>query len=174
MVSAIALACGSGTAQASSVLVDIVVQARPGGVFRYAFTIQNQGPLDVAIVSLSDAPIADPIIDGSLAWPAGFFASYDSGLGFLDFLEDTTPFMPGLPVSGFSLDSGSPPFTAFLSFESIDVNGGIMTGTATMRVIDGDGTGVIPEPGRAPLGLASLLACLLVRRRGRCHSQHPR
>src|SRR5262245_61423202 len=80
------------------------------GGFHYEFTVNNtSGPEEVAIVTLN-APLADPLIGGSLATPGGFLGNYDGGLGLVDFIGDTSFFAVGSIISGFSFDStGSPP-----------------------------------------------------------------
>ena len=65
------------------------------------------GPL-VAML-LVDIPV--PAVDQSifnLTAPAGFQATFDSGLGLVSFLEDSASF-GSIPVDGFSFDSFSGP-----------------------------------------------------------------
>ena len=121
----------SGIAHAA-LNVSAVVSPAGGGLFHYVFTIQNTGPDDVAIVSV-DAPINDTFIDPSLTFPAGFLASYDPLLGFVDFLEDTDLFASGTIVTGFAFDSASGPTAgSFLEFEALTVNGDKITGNVTL------------------------------------------
>jgi len=121
----------SGMAHAA-LNVSAVVSPAGGGLFHYVFTIQNTGPDDVAIVSV-DAPVNDLYIDPSLSAPAGFIASYDPGLGFVDFLEDTDLFAAGTIVDGFAFDSSSGPADgSFQTFEALTVNGDKITGNVTL------------------------------------------
>jgi hypothetical protein len=119
-----------------------------GGSFFYELQIANAGPDDFAIVSIIDAPTADPLIAGSLTTPAGFLGSYDGGVGFIDFLEDTDLFAAGTTTSGFSFESLAGPVGAFAAFEGLTTQGGFTTGGITWA------TRSIPEP---PEGLIPTL-----------------
>src|ERR1043165_6568316 len=59
-----------------------------GGLYEYDFSILNTGPEDIVLVTITDAPLGDPLIAGSLVTPPGFLSSYDSGLGFVDFIAN--------------------------------------------------------------------------------------
>ena len=131
---------------AQALTVDGTREPIAGG-FHYEFTIDNTfGPEEVAIVTLN-APLADPLIGGSLATPAGFLGNYDGGLGAVDFIGDTSFFSVGLIIGGFSFDStGSPP-GFFSTFSALDVAGAPLTGTINFR-------------GVPDAGSTLLLACL--------------
>ena len=78
------------------------------------------------MLTIKDAPIADllnplgdPLITPSLLTPVGFLASYDSGLGFVDFLADSDLFGAGTTKSGFSLQSSADGSVNFTIFEAL-------------------------------------------------------
>jgi hypothetical protein len=103
--------------RAGAALVDLELAVTPlSGAFHYDATIRNNGLIDLTLVSILDAPIADPLIDPSLSAPAGFVALYDSTLGIIDFLEDTTLFGAGQTVSGFSFNSSVMPGSFYTTF----------------------------------------------------------
>lgn len=114
------------------------------GSYRYEFTITNtlltSPDDDVVVISIVDAPMGDPLIGPSLETPPGFLALYDSGLGIVDFLEDTSNFAAGTTTSGFRFESLAAPGSGFFStFEAFTVGGDFLTGNVQ--------TQVVPEPG---------------------------
>jgi hypothetical protein len=127
----------SSTARAS-VLVEATVTPLVGS-FLYEISIENATVEDLAIVSISDAPIGDPLIGPSLVVPVGFLASYDGGLGFVDFVADTSDFFAGTTTSGFRFESLSGPGIYFSTFEALSVNGNAYSGLISVR-------GEVPEP----------------------------
>ena len=133
------------TSPARALLVEATVDD-VGGVFHYAFTVTNNDPDDYAIVSLVDAPIGDPLIAASLTPPVGFLAIYDSGAGFVDFLEDTQLFASGTVVGVFTFDSLFDLSLHFQSFEALTTQGTRVSGTVTITSV--------PEP--AGLALIAL------------------
>ena len=125
-----------------------------GGPFHYEFSIENSGPEEFAILSLN-APTFDPLIAASLVVPMGFLGSYDSGLGIVDFLEDTALFSVGPKLSGFGFDSAAGPVSSFFDvFTALDSNGNELTGQVAH----------IPEP--TTLALIVLGGVVLTRVRG--------
>lgn len=151
LIVCVALASSAVSAQTS---VDILVTPL-GGSFRYEVTIGNAGTDDLALVSLIDAPLGDPLIDPTLIAPAGFLASYDSGLGFVDFLEDSNSFAAGTSVGGFRFESLAGP-TYFTMFEALTILGTPEAGSTTITVI--------PEPSTLILAACGLLALIGSRR----------
>lgn len=117
-----------------------------GGAYQYAISIENTGPEDLALVTLVDAPLADPLMGPSLTAPAGFMASYDGGLGVLDFLGAVTDFLAGTQTGPFRFESLAGPGSAFASFESLDVTGQPTRGPVSLTVI--------PEPAMVGTALA--------------------
>lgn len=145
---------------APSALAQFILDAEVtplAGAFRYDLTFRNQTAEDVAIVSILDAPLADPLIGPSLTTPPGFLASYDDGLGFIDFLEDTLLFGAGEVVGGFSFDSLAGPDASFSAFSALSVLGNEFTGSIQIR----PGNVVIPEASTA-LAAAGVAGCLLI------------
>ena len=139
----------------AGLIVESAVSALGGGLFHYDFSIENSGPTDVLIVSILNAPLADPDIDASLMTPAGFSANYDPGLGIVDFLEDTALFSVGPKLSGFGFDSAAGPVSSFFDvFTALDLNGHELTGQVAH----------IPEP--TTLALIVLGGVVLTRVRG--------
>jgi hypothetical protein len=130
--------------------VDMTVTPLTGGVYQYQFSISNSGPDDLAILTITDAPLADALIPLTLVAPAGFLAKYDPGVGLtfglVDFLEDTSPFLAGTTTSGFGFQSASSPAANFKTFEALSVAGEFFGGEinrATSTVPDGGGTGLL-------------------------------
>ncbi len=155
--------CVFFTASAAHATLIVEATVTPiGGLFHYDFSVTNNAAEDVVIVSITDAPVGDPFIDPSLVAPVGFLASYDSGLGFVDFLEDTDLFGVGTTKSGFMFDSASgPTATTFSTFEALTVQGNLLTGQIR--------TNVIPEPGTITLLLVGMgaIVAFTVRKRKR-------
>ena len=152
----VCLALVAPVVRAAQISVDILVTPLSGGSFRYEVTIGNAGPDDVVLVTLVDAPLGDPLIDPTLIWPPGFLASYDPGLGLVDFLEDTDLFAAGTSVSGFQFDSlAGPDF--FRAFEALTVFGDPDSGSTNITLVP------VPEPSTLLLAACSLM--LIVWRR---------
>jgi hypothetical protein len=142
-------------AAAASVIVNVSFLPTGTGTFLYSVAVTNDGPDDLSIVSLSDGPTFDSLIDTSLMSPTGFLASYDSGSGFVDFIEDTSAFTSGGTVASFTFESMAAPGSAFTMFEALDINGGSISGLTTL----------IPEPASSGLAVLTLLPFALRRRR---------
>jgi hypothetical protein len=142
----------SPVAARAALVVDATVQDVGGGLFHWDFTVENTGPADVVIVSL-EAPLGDPAIAGSLTAPAGFIPSYDPGLGFVDFLEDTSLFAVGTTVGGFGFDSTSGPGGGFFDvFTALTDQGVLVEGR--VRGVPAPSTVVALALGLGTLGLA--------------------
>jgi hypothetical protein len=128
-----------------------------GGMFRYEYQISNQTSADFSIVTLGGlVPQAATV--QALASPAGFLASFDSGLGLLSFIEGTQPFLAGLTSGTFSFES---PYAAGPgTFEAIDIMGGAALGQVAFVP-----AAAVPEPSTYALIGALLLLGLAARRR---------
>ncbi len=126
------------TAAEAALTVEATVTPLAGS-FLYEFSVMNTGPDDVVLVSIVDAPLGDPLIDPTLTAPVGYLASYDDGLGIVDFLEDTGLFAVGTTTSGFGFESLSAPAPGvFRSFEAFEFDGDFLAGDVQ--------TTIIPEP----------------------------
>lgn len=126
-----------------------------GGSYRYEASVHNPDLEDYFLVSLTDAPVGDPLIDASLTTPPGFVGSYDTGLGIVDLLSDFESFAPGTTSGPFSFESLSDPGQAFASVQSAFFN------PATQDIETVNGTvrwTVVPEP--AATGTAVAVALL--------------
>lgn len=110
------------------------------GAFRYEITVHNDEPLELALVTFSDAPLNDPWIASTLTAPLGFLASYDGGLGFVDFLADSGSFLSGSDVTGFRFESFADPTLFFTQVEALDVQGNLVEGTVDLTVVPETGT----------------------------------
>lgn len=134
----------SATASAS-VVVNATVTPLVGS-FRYDLSIGNTGPTDVVLVTFVDAPLDDALIDPSLVAGDGFVASYDPGLGFIDFIEDTALFASGTTTNGFSFESQSGPGPgAFSTLDALDVDGESIPVDLQLTLV--------PEPGACGIGV---------------------
>lgn len=152
-----------GFVQCAHAAVTIELTRTPmGGFFHYDVAITNGEAVDLAIVSILDAPLADPMIGPSLTTPAGFLGSYDGGLGIVDFLPNIDVFLPGTTTSGFSFDSLGTTPDYFRSFGALGVNGEVF---GDFVLIDNPPIAPVPEPGQTLLVLALGLGMLGMFRR---------
>ncbi len=154
------LTCVLGSHAHAMLIVEATVTPSGGG-FSFDIAIDNATFDDFSIVSIIDAPLGDATIGATLLGPAGFATSYDPGLGFVDFIEDTNFFAAGTRVEGFSFDSA---FDAsalqFANFQALTVFGDLVEGAVTVL----RPAVVVPEPGVLPLFLLGLLAVSGLRR----------
>jgi hypothetical protein len=130
------------------------------GLFNYSYSISNQTPFDVSIVTLSGIFSAPDAVQ-NLHAPVGFLVSYDTGLSLLSFIEDAQSFAAGLSSGPFTFDSPYAPSAG--SFEAIDVTGNFLVGVTS--VPGADGIGAVPEPSTtAVLGAVALLGLIFLRK----------
>ncbi|MFN0128514.1 MAG: hypothetical protein ACKV19_17715 [Verrucomicrobiales bacterium] len=158
------LALTLGAPPVRAVVVDATV-TQLSGSYLYEISIHNDETEELAFVSLVDGPLADPLIDSTLTTPVGFIGNYDSGLGFVDFLADTSSFLPGLTVDGFSFESLTGPEDGyFMSFEALDILGNPYSGSVNITVRG------VPESGGTLMTSALVCAALaFIRRRRATH-----
>jgi hypothetical protein len=130
------------------------------GVYTYSYSVFNGTNNSLAIISFGASP-SGPTTVQNLTAPTGFFATYDSGNGFISFLEDSSPgtpqmFAPGSTVAPFTLTSMFAPGAT--SFQALDIFGNTFTGVTQAP---------IPEPGVFALAALAIpgFAVLLYRRR---------
>jgi len=121
----------------ADVIVDATVSPIPGG-FHFDYSITNNESEDLVIVSIA-GPAGDPLIGPTLTAPGGFLTSYDSGLGVIDFIGDTSAFLVGMTTIGFGFDSAFSPVPT--TFEALTISGQKIVGTT-----QAPGGGPIPEP----------------------------
>jgi hypothetical protein len=141
-----------------------------GGLFHFEFSVTNDSIDDIVLVSI-DAPPGDASIGATLLAPLGFLASYDSGLGIIDFLEGTDLFSVGTTITGFSFDSNMGPGNgAFDDFSGLTVDGDTFSGTVETTVVS-----AVPEPSTAAsvaVGAAVLIGLLVRHESKRRRSPH--
>ena len=138
----------------AALAVNLTSTALGGGIFDYHYSIANSGPEDLAIVSITDAALGDPMIGATLQAPSGFLASYDSSLGFVDFIGDTSVFGAGTKLGGFSFQSSMSPQGQFINFEALSITGTLISGNVDLTITP------VPEAGTfwaAGLGLAAFI-----------------
>lgn len=152
---ALSLAFAEPARSATTATVDIFVTDIGMGVFQYDLTIRNTGMEDISIISINDAPLNESIIGSSLQSPPDFLASYDPGLGVIDFVENTSTFTAGSVNPGFTFQSASAPDVAFQNLSGFTSLGESVTVT----------TNTVPEPSAALLTAAGILGFIKRRRR---------
>lgn len=125
-----------GLAAAGPVIVSPTV-THAAGAFHYSFAIANSGVDDLLLVDIPVPAVAQSIFN--LTAPSGFHAAFDSGLGLVSFLEDTSSFGT-TPTGGFSFDSLTGP--GDVSFQAT------LLGSANGNVFADSGptTAPVPEP----------------------------
>ena len=149
------LLCISSVANAQTPTVT-GVSSFSSGLYRYNYTITNNSLnelIDVTI-HINSGPVLN------LTAPTGYSTNYDVNLGLVDFLENTSVFATGTPVSGFFFDSPLAP-TRFGVFDALtaDSLGGSASFTGTTLAPS-------PEPGSiALLGAAAVSGAFLLRRK---------
>lgn len=144
--STVLLVLASSLASAASVTVDPTVTLS-GGVYQYSYSITNDTPDDAFLI---DIPVpAKPGEITNLTAPAGFQSAFDSGLGLVSFLEDTSLFGPA-PIGGFSFESldgpGAVTFAATL----------LSSSTGSLYTLSGPTTAPAPTAAEIPEPIYSL------------------
>lgn len=144
-------------ASADSVVVTPTVTPIAGG-FQYSYTITNNTPDDPFVI---DIPVpADPSAIFDLTAPSGFESAFDSGLGLVSFVEDSSNFT-STPQSGFFFDSPDAPGSVMFQATVLSsTTGGLYT-------ISGPTLAPVPEPAYISLWFLTGFLGLLVYRRNR-------
>ncbi len=149
---AVAAVVTAAAATAASVTVNPTVTPISGG-YNYSYTI-SETITDATTddVFLIDIPVApDPAAVTNLMAPAGFTTAFDSGLGLVSFLENTS-FFSSTPEGGFSFDSTYKPGT--VTFEASVLS----TANANIYTVSGLTTSAAPVPEPSYTGLFVCLA----------------
>jgi hypothetical protein len=128
-----------------------------GSLFHYSYTVTNGTGNDMAVLDIAVIPGAGTI--QGLATPSGFVSAYDSVLGLVSFLEDSSFFGPS-PVSGFTFNSRFGPGST--TFTGTFTDGSTLTGATTGPVA---ALTAVPEPGTPALLAGALAAVFFWRRR---------
>jgi hypothetical protein len=147
----------SVSATADQVVVTSTVTPITGG-YEYAYTITNNTADDPFII---DIPVpADPTAISDLTVPSGFTSAFDSGLGLVSFLEDTSNFT-STPQGGFFFDSPVAP--GAVTFQATVLS----STTFDLYTISSPTLAPVPEPAYLSLWFLPVFGCLLIRRRNR-------
>ena len=151
---------GVSPASAQVLVTPTVTFNMATSVYTYSYAVTNNTANTLAIVSFGGMPAASFTVQ-NLTAPMGFLSTYDSGNGFISFLEDSNPatlqtFAPGSTITPFTFTSTFAPGAS--TFQALDIFGNTLTGMTQAPV---------PEPGVvAFLALAMpAVGFLLYRRR---------
>ncbi len=143
-----------GASLANAVVVEATVTQASPGAFLYAVSVTNDESVDLALVSLSDAPVGDTAISSGLSGPIGHSALYDPDFGIIHLVDDDDAFASGTTVAGFSFTSESLATTGvFERFDAYTTEADVITGTIDVTV---------PEPQLAGLAATGCLYFLLL------------
>ena len=127
----------------AQVVISPTVTAIGGALFHYNYTITNTSATDDLFdVSIHVIPAIGSV--QNLVTPAGFKSAFDSGLGLVDFVEDSSFFTTGTPITGFGFDSKFAPGTGVFDANFLTAAGSI--NTVSGRTLTPVGPPV-PEPG---------------------------
>lgn len=155
----VALVTSAGATAASVTVTPDVTVIASG--YNYSYTI-SESITDATTddVFLIDIPVvADPSAVTNLTSPAGFTTAFDSGLGLVSFLENTS-FFSSTPLSGFSFDS---PFAP----EMVTFDASVLSSTTgNIYTVSGltSSPAPVPEPGYLGLFVCLAPAVFLFRR----------
>ena len=152
--------CALSAAPAARSQQVVPVVAFNNAVYHYAYTVTNNTPDDLFDLTIHVAPGVGMV--QNLTAPAGFMTSYDSGLGLVDFLEDTSNFT-ATPLSGFAFDSPLAPQQSTFDANLTDGNGNISTLSGPVLAP----LAAVPEPGTLALALLAAPSLILIARRRR-------
>jgi hypothetical protein len=152
------------TASAQVMVTPTITFNGSSGLYSYSYSVVNGSSNTLAIVSFGAMP--GPLTVQSPMAPFGFITTYDSGNGFISFLEDNNPgtpqtFAPGSTVRPFTFTSTFAPGTT--TFQALDIFGNSFTGVTQAPVL---GPVAVPEAGTtfALLAFALLAIALIVHR----------
>ena len=157
LCAAVVLFTASAIATAAPIAVNATVTSL-GSLFHYEYSITNNTLDDVFIIDVTTPKSLTAVTD--LKAPMGFQIAFDSGLGLVSFIEDSSHFA-AIPTLGFSFDS---PFAPVASV----FNATVVNGTSVVYNLTGptESPAAVPEPGTAPiLAILALALPVLLRRR---------
>jgi hypothetical protein len=144
------------TSQAAVTINSSFTQDIGTSLYTYTYSVDNLGPLDLALVSIPVSAESN-VFDSSS--PTGFSMTFDSFSGFISLLEDSSLFTD----QSFSVGSNTGPFQftsalapGSVTYTAFDVGGNEFSGLAVAP---------IPEPSASLLAGAACLT-ILIRRRG--------
>ena len=154
------LTFSSNLASAGPLTVSSTVTGGPGS-YLYSYTVTNGTADDPFVI---DIPVLKlPGFVTNLIAPTGFKIAFDSGLGLVSFLEDSS-FFTSTPVSGFSFRSiGAPGNVSFAATTLSSTSGNVFT-------LSGPTQAPVPEPGYLSLVGLGLSAAVIVRKKFRFKS----
>jgi hypothetical protein len=141
-IAVILFAAAASMATAGPVVVNATVTPL-GPLFHYDYSITNNTGDDLLIVDITVPK--DPSLVSGLTAPSGFQAAFDSGLGLVSFLEDSS-FFTASPIEGLAFDSPNSP--AASSFDATVFNAALGLYTVPGPTVS---PVVVPEPGYAPV-----------------------
>ena len=154
-----------GACQAQ-VIINPPVSLGVGGIWHYNYTITNTSATDDLFdVTIHTLPIPNGVT--GLVTPTGFKSAFDSGLGLVDFLEDTNNFLFNVPITGFGFDSRFGPGSGVFDGNFLSAASGNII-TVSGRTLAPIGSAV-PEPGAMALfgSMAAVSGGLFARSRSR-------
>lgn len=142
--------------RAEPVMVNATVTPS-GSLFRYNYSVTNSASFDISAITINVLSLPNAV--QNLIAPTGFNIFFDSGLGVVNFVENTRTFTAGTTVSGFQFDSPFAPQVSSFTALGLDAsqNPIIFTGTTLAPAA------AVPEPTTLALLAPGLL--YLLRRR---------
>lgn len=154
---AVVLFATSAIAAAAPITVNATVPPL-GSLFHYDYSITNDTPDDAFIIDVT-VPMSLTAVTNLIA-PLGFQIAFDSGLGLVSFIEDSSFFTP-IPTLGFSFDSPLGPAASIFNATVFSAASGIYNVNGPT-----ESPAAVPEPGAAPmLAILALALPVLLRRR---------
>ena len=150
--STLLLLLASSIAGATTVTVTPTV-THVGSLYKYAYSIVNDTPDDSFLIDIPVPKDPDAVLD--LTAPAGFETAFDSGLGLVSFLENTSMF-GSTPAAGFSFESPDAP-------GAVDFDATLLSSSSgSLYTLAGPTVAPVPEPAQAlPVVLFAALCLVL-------------